>query len=183
MATLPQEQLAPFYRTPEAVAEFDGLVAYPFLMGDPVDLHYYSQHFHRKRVVAGYLPDLTFVLRPGGQDFITADTVVDYVLVRLAQYRPQAIRFRNLVPLDDPVRLAERFPGWGVVVHRNALWLPPDGAPWPPEYPPDASSQSAANRLSAAFGNPRFADGEVQVWAVPRRAGDEVRGPRMEDRR
>ena len=161
---MPRERLNAFYAAVAANAAVPGLVEYPMYVGDGLNLHWYAQHFHRKPVAVGYVPDVSFPPLPSGNQFTYGAAPVDYVFNRIGALGwTDRMRFRNLVSLADPNRLRRDFSGWLLVVHRDILletlefdsgsreFIPPPGLP---------------AQMTAAFGEPTFADEWLTVWRI-----------------
>ena len=119
---MPRERLAPFYFAQARDPSVRGLVEYPMYVGDPFNFAYYAQHFHRRPVAAGYVPDFPFPPLPSRDEFVYGTTPIDYVLSRArALGLADRLRFRNLAALTDVDRLRRDFSGWLLVVHRDVL--------------------------------------------------------------
>lgn len=161
---MPKERLHPWYFAAAADPTVPGLVEYPMYIGDPLNLHWYPQHFHRKPVAAGYVPDFPFPPLPSRDEFVFGNTPVDYVFGRArALGLDGRLRFRNLVPITDADRLRRTHAGWLLVVHRDVLQE-------------TLGIRSAANVrpppmlelfLAARFGPPAFSDAQLAVWKIP----------------
>jgi len=133
-------------------------------VGDAFNLHWYAQHFHRKPVAVGYVPDVSFPPLPYGNEFTYGAAPLDHVFGRIGALGwTGRMRFRNIVSLADPERLRRDFSGWLLVVHRDVLGetLELDSATLEFIPPPDLAA-----RLTAAFGDPAFADDRLTVWRI-----------------
>ena len=162
---MPRERVPAFYSALAGVPAVKGIVEYPMYIGDPLNLYYYYQHFHRKPVAAGYVQDYPFPPLSSGNDFVTGATPIDYVFSR-AQILGlgNRMRFANLVPILDAARLRRNHSGWLLVVHRDVLQETLDlrldgGNVVPPVLLPFS--------LDAEFGPPVFSDGQIMAWKIP----------------
>ncbi|MDP1586720.1 MAG: glycosyltransferase family 39 protein, partial [Prosthecobacter sp.] len=79
---MPRERIPAFYSGVAADPSVPGIIEYPMYIGDPLNLYYFYQHFHRKPVAIGYVPDFPFPPLPSGNDFIYQTTPPDYVFSR-----------------------------------------------------------------------------------------------------
>ena len=160
---MPRERIHPFYFSAE-VAAAPGLVEYPMYVGDGLNLHWYAQHFHRKPVAVGYVPDVAFPPLPAGDQFTYGAAPVDHVFRRIGELGwTDRMRFRNLVSLADPERLRRDFSGWLLVVHRDVLRETLELDSGSREFVPPPG---LAEPLTAAFGEPVFADERLAAWRV-----------------
>jgi len=146
-------------------ADVAGVVEYPFLLGDHLDVAYYLQRFHGKPAKAGYRrAGLTFRMPPGGDAAVYGDMTADVVLARVPDVEKGRLRFANLVDLDEPGRLDRSLRGWAVVVRANPVRQAfPDRYRDRGDYPPAAA---AARDLRAAFGPPFCAAPSVQAFLI-----------------
>ena len=160
---MPRARLHPFYFSAEATSA-PGLVEYPMYVGDGLNLHWYAQHFHRKPVAVGYVPDLAFPPLPYGNEFTYGAAPVDYVFSRIGELGwTGRMRFRNLVSLADPDRLRRDFSGWLLVVHRDVLLETLEFDSGSREFVPPPG---LAAQLTEAFGDPMLADERLTVWRI-----------------
>lgn len=137
-----------------------GIIEYPMLVGDYFNLYYYYQHFHRRPVRIGYLPDAGEPV-PKTRDFVTGVMIVDEVLDNVPELRAHPAKWRTMVRLDDIDGVRRMYPGWLVVVHRNPMAeILREG------LPDDPSSDRAAQVLIDGFGKPAYLDGQLAVWRV-----------------
>ena len=66
-------------------------------MGDPFNLYYYYQHFHKKNIIAGYLSKVVIPKRT--QDYIYGNFPADYVMSRLLDLKK--VKFNNMVDMEN----------------------------------------------------------------------------------
>lgn len=57
---MPATRISPFYGGLARDASVPGIIEYPMYLGDPLNLHYFTQRVHRKPVAVGYVPDVPF---------------------------------------------------------------------------------------------------------------------------
>jgi hypothetical protein len=156
--------IPPIYRDAAFLDSVAGIIEYPMLIGDPVNLYYFYQHYHRKEVAVGYLTSLSFPPLASNDDFVYIVTSVDYILGRAGREPGGRLRFRNLVRLDDLSVLPKRYDGWALIVHRNVL----------AEIASDTMRMDAVDRPSAVlvtrlkgkYGEPLFVDDRIAVWRI-----------------
>lgn len=161
---MPRERVHAFYAAAAADAAAPGLVEYPMYVGDGFNLHWYAQHFHRKPVAIGYVPDVSFPPLPYGNEFTYGAAPLDCVFSRVGELGwTDRLRFRNLVSLADTERLRRDFAGWLLVVHRDVLRETLELDSGSREFVPPPG---LAEPLTAAFGEPLFADDWLTVWRV-----------------
>ena len=162
---MPRERLHPIYSAWAADPAVRGIVEYPMYVGDPFNLFHYFQHFHRKPLAIGYVPDFPFPPLPSNEDWVFGTTPVDYVLARAqALGFGEKMRFRNLIPLSDSARLRQGRSGWLLVVHRDVLRETlaiqlKGGNAVPPVF--------LAAMLNRDFGAPVFSDARISAWRIP----------------
>ncbi|HAL93120.1 MAG TPA: hypothetical protein DCM68_08880 [Verrucomicrobia bacterium] len=164
MPQMPKSRIAPFYFNLAAAAPVRGLIEYPMYIGDPLNLHWYTQHFHRKPVAIGYVPDFPFPPLPSKNDFIYQATPADYVFSRTRELGLEGkLHFRNLVPLTDVARLRRDFPGWVLIVHRDILQETLGIRNRAGLHPPEILEASLIRTLGA----PAFSDRQIVAWQIP----------------
>lgn len=137
-----------------------GVVEYPLVLGDHLDLGWYYEHRHGLPVKAGWRRG-SFRPGPLGDGAVIGDMTADVVLSRVPADR---LRFSTLVPLDEPAGLRSRLAGWAVVVHRDPL-----REAFPARFPdrgPSSGALGAAADLRAAFGAPSCEDPAVSVFRI-----------------
>jgi len=106
--TITETQIPSFYRWLATQTRIGSIIEYPFDVCDFNNLYYYYQHFHRKRVLAGYChnrPQSGYIINPKpGKDFavglLNADEILGFIADRAK------VRFRNMVDIDDPAALS-----------------------------------------------------------------------------
>ena len=162
---MPASRIPPLYAAIAADPGVRGIIEYPMFIGDPLNFHYFYQHFHRKSVAAGYVPDFPFPPLPSRDDYVVQDTPIDYVFSRArALGLEKQMRFANLLPITDPARLRRNHSGWLLIVHRDLLRETlgiqlENGNFLAPILLPVS--------LEAAWGKPAFADSQILAWRIP----------------
>jgi hypothetical protein len=164
---MPRERIPPFYFEVARDPSVPGLIEYPMYIGDPLNFHYYYQHFHRKPVAIGYVPDYPLPPLPTRNEAVFQTTTPDYVFSRAhALGLGGQLRFASLLPLTDSARWRRSHRGWLLVLHRNLLQETlgirlnsPDAHYLPPALLPYS--------LNAAFGAPVFSDSQIVAWRIP----------------
>ena len=164
---MPCERIPSFYADVARDPSVPGLVEYPMYIGDPLNFHYYYQHFHRKPVAIGYVPDYPLPGLPTRNESVYQTTTPDYVFSRVQSLGLGGqLRFANLLPLTDIARWQASHRGWLLVLHRNLLQETlglrlnsPDAHYLPPALLPFT--------LTAALGAPVFSDGQIVAWRIP----------------
>jgi hypothetical protein len=167
LPTMPRERIHPLYAQLAADPAIPGLIEYPLYLGDPANLHWFTQQTHRKPVAIGYVPDLYFPTATRKNENIFQDTPLDYILsrARTLGWDP-AMRFANVVPIDHAARLRQTHPGWILVVHRDilaetlAISLSPPGENFAPNF-------LLLLDLQAKYGPPFFSDSQLLAWRIP----------------
>ena len=141
-----------------------GVIEFPMLVADHLNVLYFFQHFHRKPVAAGYLPGVRFPPRAPDEAYVDADAPISYVLNRVP---PEKLHFRNIVALDDIERLRRKFAGWAIAVHRHYLNEVYPGKVRPPAGP-NVAAEALISSLRRAGFVPFSDDGKLAVLLVPR---------------
>lgn len=155
-----------YYRLLSALPDVQSIVEYPFDAANFNDRFYYYQHFHRKRVLAGYQKNKRLTgVRPAkpGQP-VAVGLVVDGLLANAPAGK---LHFANMVDVTDPDALLACGASH-LVLHRWSydLWFHPE---WietvPMVYLSVPYLRATYKRL---WGAPEYEDGEVVVFRIPR---------------
>ena len=172
----PERDLAPGYRMSSADIPLlyreklaslgiHGVIEYPMLIGDHLNLHYFYQHSHRYPVRLGYVDNVRFSPLSSEDKWVFDDTPIDYVLSRIPPGLRRGCRWSSMADIADVDKLRRTYPGWLVVVHRNLL-----RETFPSQFGPKTTDPplalSAAQRLYGAFGPPVYRDTHVAAWVV-----------------
>jgi hypothetical protein len=137
-----------------------GIIEYPMLIGDHVNIYFYYQHFHRRPVRVGYLWSNSMEAPETG-DFAPSISSIDVVMENVPEPPDRSPHWHTMVKLEDGARLRREFKGWLVVVHRNPL-----ADILHENYPDDPLSSQAVQTLTGNFGEPVYADDRVAAWIV-----------------
>lgn len=164
------DQLPPFYLWLRDRADVAAIVEYPFDVCNNNNLFYFYQHFHGKRVFAGYCSDSSRV----GVTLVQGDTAqeesaktrlsADAILSRVPADR--RIAFRNMVDLANRGSLLASSAGI-VVLHKviQTVGFNPDGT-----VNAVAMHFTSVDRFSAefreSFGPPVYEDGELVCYRI-----------------
>jgi hypothetical protein len=139
------------------------------------NLHYFYQHFHGKRVIAGYnrrMDQLGWIFhpseRPSSQKrMIVSECALDRILLRAEA--PGLLAFQNLIDINDTKALVES--GAGIFVLRKYLMAMcvMDGreASIRVYY---RSTAAQKTRLTMTFGDPVYEDGEIVCFRISSRS-------------
>jgi len=132
-------------------------------IGDNYNLYYYYQHFHRKKIIAGYLSALEMGNWPYG-DYVFGNMFADHVLSRVA--KPEAYGFRNMVDMMNTAALKSS-PASHLILHKN-----PYAEMFPtlaemgraPQY--QQRVLSLRSRYAESFGPPVHEDSSIVVFRL-----------------
>ena len=112
-----RQNIPEFYLQAAADPKTFSIIEFPMLVGDHFNLYYYYQHFHRKRVIAGYTTDLRETeLPPLDDGFVYGDDYVDYVLGRVEEIGQ--LKFRNMIDVADANAVINSQASF-LILHRN----------------------------------------------------------------
>jgi uncharacterized membrane protein len=121
-----QDQIPAFYNWLRGQSNVAAIVEYPFDICDFNNLFYYYQHFHQKRVLAGYCGDPKLVgntvsAPPSERDRFTVGILdADEILSAVAD--PTKLAFRNMVDVADTAALV-RSPADFLILHKYIMAL------------------------------------------------------------
>jgi len=138
-----------------------GVIEYPMMIGDHMNLYYYYQHFHRLPVVAGFVSDNRYAPVVPGRDFVYGDWPIDSVLVGMPEVLRKKTSWNTMTDLNDLGVLRSRFKGWLIIVHRDPL-----SEIYRNNSPDNQMSSILVNEMTHAFGIPVFADGQLAAWMI-----------------
>jgi hypothetical protein len=171
-----QDQIPPFYNWLRGQSNIAAIIEYPFDVCDYNDLFYYYQHFHQKRVLAGFCRDATLLgyrLAPSPGE--PADRVqagrlcADDVLSRVAD--PAKLAFRNMIDVLDSAAISRSGAGF-LVLHKYemALRILHNGGDAAPAYGSVPvfyrSVFLLADRFKATYGMPVYEDAELVCFKI-----------------
>jgi hypothetical protein len=165
------DQIPPFYRWLGGQSNIETVIEYPFDICDYNDLFYYYQHFHKKRVIAGYSTDPTLLgygLAPSPNQDKSPFTIgmlnTDQILSRVAD--PTKLAFQNMIEVADPATLLGSKVDL-IVLHKylRALKIMPNGAEATSTYDTVQvyyrSAELLKVRFEKAFGSPAYEDEQI----------------------
>lgn len=159
--SLNYSNIPPFYLNSQLFADARGIIEYPMMIGDHMNLYYYYQHFHRLPVVAGFVSNGMYVRVSPGRDFVYGDWPIDSVMGAMPEPLRRKSSWRTMVDLSDARSLSNRYKGWMVIVHRN-----PPGEIIMRDSFDNRMSLNMADFMAKTFGSPRFMDGQLGVWMI-----------------
>ena len=136
------------------------LIEYPMLLGDYFNFYYYYQHFHKKRIVAGYTDAVH--LTDKQKDCIFGSYFIDHVLGAVQD--KSRLRFRNMVDIFDQGAVRKTGADY-LVVHRNLMNEFFPGKPYSgTEQTPDI--KNCTEKLRAQYGAPVYEDRQMLVFTL-----------------
>jgi hypothetical protein len=150
-----------FYFTSPLIAHAKGVIEYPVLIGDQLNLYYYYQHFHRRTVMAGFVANNLFAPVEPGRDFVYGNWPIDSVMTAMPESLRKKMSWNAMVDLNDIKVLRSRFKGWIIIVHRDPL-----SEIFQKDSPDNPMSLELVNGLSAALGAPDALDEQLAVWTI-----------------
>jgi hypothetical protein len=112
-----KDNLPGFYHWLSEQRDVTAVIEYPMMLGNHFNLYYYYQHFHGKRVIAGYWTRLKGedVL---SDDFAYGDFYIDHILFKASDKK--MLKFGNMVDLMD-VRAIEKSGAQYIILHKNLM--------------------------------------------------------------
>jgi len=153
-----QSEIPVWYMSPE-MAKFAGVVEYPMLLGDHFNFYYYYQHFHRRPVRVGYLPNQQLGWR--NDAFVFGNWTVDHVLRGLSPEQLAGMNWGAMVDIANIAALRQNHAGWLVLVHSDLL-----GEALPGNNEPHLTAELVAGIMRQAFGPPVVMDRGVSGWII-----------------
>ena len=154
----------PFYLWLKKQSDIKVIVEYPFDVCDFNDLFYYYQHFHKKRVIAGYCSD--FHLRGYSEKSSATVGMLSADLI-LAGLPGTKAKFRNMVDVVNPASLSAR--GVDIIVFHKYIMAPS----FSPEIKKGfiridyRSVPFLENIYQFVFGQPIYDDGQIVCFRIP----------------
>jgi hypothetical protein len=153
--------IPPLYMRSPLIASAKGIIEYPVLIGDQLNLYYYYQHFHRQRVVAGYVSDNRYVPVTPGSDFVIGDWPFDSVMSAVPESLGKKSSWRTMVDLNDSDALRSRYRGWIILIHRDPL-----GEIFGRTSSDNQMSLKMVDVMTSTFGPPRLLDEQIAAWTI-----------------
>lgn len=161
--TVGRETMPGFYRTLERMDPGVAVVEYPVIIGFHLNVTYYYQHFHQKRVIAGYVSDLDLRGARKAGDAAHANMTFDFPMSNLGS--PSQTGFRNMVDVKRKDALAASGAKY-LIVHRNLMKEQMANTSLDQVYLPAVDVEKTGRR---EFGEPVFADAWITVFEIPSR--------------
>lgn len=132
------------------------IIEFPMSFVNAFNLYYYYQHFHRNRVLIGYLPEINL---SKVSYFIWVDPALSAVRP------PRKFYFRNMVNLDDIESIRSSGAKY-VILHTDLL-----GGEWKKNFDYPRQNYSALTgylreNFIQAFGSPIFSDEHIIVFQI-----------------
>ena len=150
-----------FYFQSPLIATAKGIIEYPVLIGDQLNLYYYYQHFHRRPVVAGFVSNNSQAPVEPGSDFVLGDWPIDSVMSGMPEMLRKKAAWNTMVDLNDINVLRSRFKGWVIIIHRDQL-----SEISRQDTPDNQMSLHMAELLAGALGSPQFIDEQLAAWKL-----------------
>jgi uncharacterized membrane protein len=169
-------QMPPFYLWLRGQSNIEAIVEYPFDICDYNNVFYYYQHFHKKRVAAGYCLDPTM---SGYETAATSDQLeptfsigmlsLDQIFSQVTD--PSKLAFRNMVDILDAASLS-RSRADVIVLHKYimALTIMPGDSAATPTYGRIQvhyhSVELLRGRFIKLFGPPAYEDEQIICFYI-----------------
>ena len=136
------------------------IIEYPMYVGDHFNLYYYYQSFHKKKMIAGYYPDLTLPAERN-KDFVYGHTNVCEIFSAIKDRRK--LKFRNLIDMTDLEAVKQSRADY-VILHKNLLReMFPTAVRENKFYQPVRLLNKEYQNI---FGNPVFEDRHLIVFKI-----------------
>jgi len=156
-----KEDISKFYFLLSKQSGVHTIIEYPMLMGDPVNLYYYCQHFHKKNILVGYSPNLIIPKRT--QDYILGQYSVDYVMSRLPDLKK--VKFKNMVDMDNIDAIKSSKAAY-IILHKHLI---SEMFPYLKIEKVQANNAAViyySQTYRKYFGNPIFEDKNIIVFRI-----------------
>jgi hypothetical protein len=156
--------MSSFYRTLGTISDDFSIIEYPMFIGNDFNLHYYSQHFHRKRTLIGYVPMEEASPAP---NFAYAYMFPDEIIGRMPNKK--WLKLKNVICMTDVSALRKSGARY-VVLHPHLLTEGIVGLSTETKYRVLRANKAAIEPLlplyRKAFGPPAFADQNLLVFEI-----------------
>jgi hypothetical protein len=159
--SLRYDSIPKFYLQSSLLSTAKGIIEYPVLIGDQLNLYYYYQHFHRLPVVAGFASNNIYAPISPGRDYVYGDWVIDSVMGAIPKSLSDKTSWRTMVDLGNPNLLRARFKGWLLIIHRDTF-----GEIFNKNLNENPMSIRLAGEMIEFFGNPDYSDEKIAVWKM-----------------
>lgn len=113
---LNRKDIPRFYQRLSSELNVTAVIEYPMVVGD-FNLYYY-QHFHGKKVIAGYFTKLDIMVAEKSPGFVCSNTYVDQILSRMAD--TSKLKFRNMISVADIEALRHSQAEY-IILHKNLM--------------------------------------------------------------
>jgi hypothetical protein len=150
-----------FYLQSPIVSTAKGIIEYPVLIGDQLNLYYYYQHFHRRPVAAGFVSNNIYAPFGPGRDFVYGDWPIDSVMGGMPELLRNKSSWNTMADLNNITMLRSKYKGWLVLIHRDPL-----SELFRNNSPDNPMTMKLVDRLTGAFGSPLFVDGQLAAWMI-----------------
>lgn len=151
-----------FYFYEAQLKRYKGLVEFPMMLGDNINVLFYFQHFHKLPVVAGFDSTLNIKITDSRRPAIHPANSIDYVMGNVPTELKTQIKWRNMVDLSNMAALKEKYQRWLVVVHHYPLRENLMGD----DKPNFSDAEQVADNLTGVFGSPVYSDGQMAAWEI-----------------
>ena len=153
--------LSPFYHRLAGDGTSDAIIEFPMFVGNHFNLYYYYQHFHGKRVLAGFFPHFA-LQHVRSKGWVSGNDYLDYVMSR--QHDPENLRMANMVDVTSPDAIRRSGADY-IILHRHLMTeMSPELVREPePDYAPVAPLIELYER---EFGRYAFEDGNIIAFRV-----------------
>jgi hypothetical protein len=173
-----QDQIPPFYHWLGGHSNCAAIIEYPFDTCDYNDLFYYYQHFHHKRVLAGYCFKASMLgyrasrsPEQAAAPIRTGKLCADDILSRVTD--PTKVAFRNMIDVSDEAALWHSGADF-LILHKYVMVL---------QIMPDRGESAfvfgsipiiyrsvalLTPRYKATFGTPVYEDAEIVCFQIKR---------------
>lgn len=155
------QDIPPFYLKSPLLKSAKGIIEYPMLIGDQLNIYYYYQHFHQLPVVAGFVSNNIYAPVKPGRDFVYGNWSIDSVMTAMPLPARNKTSWHTMADLNNSSELRNKFRGWIVIIHRD-----PEGEINASDPESNRMSVTMADVMTKNFGNSRFMDGQLAAWLI-----------------
>jgi len=103
-----------FYFYLSTLKNAKSIIEYPMYLGDMHNLYYYYQHFHKKRIIAGYIS--SWNIPPNSQEVIFGNYIIGYVMSRLRN--SPKVKFKNMIDMEH-IKGIKNTSAQYIILHKN----------------------------------------------------------------
>ena len=157
-----KDHIPGFYQWLSSEPDANVIIEYPMMLGDCFNLYYYYQHFHKKRIIAGYFPELE-IKGVKSEGCIYSNMYIDYVLSRVPY--TGKLEFSNMINVMNIEALRQSHARY-IILHKNLMAeMQPRFARNPSQvYSPVIYLDSIYRRI---LGSPVFEGRNLIVFKIP----------------